>query len=71
MLKDVGTLIIPENANVCYNCEHFVQHYIYYEDYERFLICNAGHCVKPRIKPRKPDHKACEHFEKKGEQVNV
>lgn len=58
-------LLISEDEKVCCNCKYFWQHYIYNKHYECFQYCNAGHCVKPRVKDRKPNHKACEHFEKK------
>ncbi len=61
----VERLLISEDEKVCCNCKYFWQHYIYNKHYECFQYCNAGHCVKPRVKDRKPNHKACEHFEKK------
>lgn len=33
-----------------------------------FIAANAGHCVYPRVKDRKPGACGCEHFkEKRGE----
>ena len=46
---------------VCSYCIHFNQHYIL--DSQRCTTVNCGHCTYPRIKPRKPDSPACEHFE--------
>ncbi len=66
-MKIIETSIkIADYEKVCCNCKYFVQHYYYRERDNKFHICNAGHCVKPRIKDRKPDHKACEHFEWKN-----
>lgn len=55
---------ISKEEKVCVNCKYFIQHYIYDERFHNdFLPCNAGHCVKPRVKDRKPGRKACERFE--------
>lgn len=46
----------------CKDCKYFFQHYgkgprgQYREIY-------CGHCIKPRLKNRKPDAPACPHFE--------
>ncbi len=58
-----GFLFIAEDEKVCYNCKHFRQHYIYEKHNKKLQACNAGHCVEPRVKNRKPDQKACKHFE--------
>ena len=47
-------------TQICKNCTHFRQHYTV--DAEHYSALNCGHCTWPRIKHRKPDSKACEHF---------
>lgn len=51
---------ISEREEICANCKHYVQHYTCL--LERFTPCNAGHCVYPRLKARKPGQ-TCERFE--------
>ena len=63
-------ILVSKEEKVCYNCKHFWQHYIYNKRHNRFDFCNAGHCVKPRIKNRKPDQKACEYFKQRKEEGN-
>ena len=60
-------ILVSKDEKVCCNCKYFWQHYVYSEFYKGYTTCNAGHCVKPRNKNRKPEQKACEHFQKKGE----
>ena len=45
----------------CFQCTYFHQHYIL--DSQRCATVNCGHCTRPRIKHRKPDTPACEHFQ--------
>ncbi len=45
----------------CKNCQHFHQHYTVSQS--KFHGCDCGHCVYPRLKTRKPDTKACKHFQ--------
>ena len=45
----------------CGRCVYFYQHYIL--DSPRCATVNCAHCVKPRIKHRKPDTPACEYFQ--------
>lgn len=60
---------IGEGETVCANCAHYVQHYILSSCRPSgFIAANAGHCVYPRVKDRKPGACGCEHFkEKRGE----
>ena len=49
------------NEEICKNCVHYQRHYIVIKS-----LCtpvNCGHCDYPRIKTRKPDTKACAHFQ--------
>lgn len=56
--------MISKEDKVCFNCKYFMQHYIYNKIFHNdFSPCNAGHCVKSRVKDRKPTQMACEHFE--------
>ena len=45
---------------ICKNCVHFHQHYVL--DSHRATAINDGHCSYPRLKSRKPNKPACEHF---------
>lgn len=51
----------------CKNCEHFILHYIKHArgNYAAILF---GHCIKPRIKTRKANDKACAYWQEKGRQ---
>ena len=74
MAKAVENLMISKDEKVCFNCKHFIQHYIYTKFYDRYMDyvhCNDGHFTEPRLKGRKPTHKACEHFEWKNGDGNV
>ncbi len=51
---------INEKEEVCANCKHFIQHYIK-SCYTGVSACNAGHCIYPRMKVRKPGD-TCIHF---------
>ena len=48
----------------CKLCKYFVQHYRR-EKRGYYDTVNCGHCKFPRLKNRKPDFKACEHFVEK------
>lgn len=66
MTEIMKTYMISEKEEVCSNCKYFMQHYVYDKRFcKDFTPCNAGHCIKPRVKDRKPSHKACEHFERR------
>lgn len=45
---------------LCHDCQHFHQHYI--KDNEWCVSVCCGHCTYPRLKSRKPDTPACNHF---------
>lgn len=51
---------IDEREEVCANCKHFIQHYVIVSDMGT-MPCNAGHCIHPRIKVRRPGQ-TCEKF---------
>ena len=60
-----------ETEEVCANCKHFYQHYI--PDVRcgyGMLAVNSGHCVKPRVKDRKPCTPACKYWESNREIVD-
>lgn len=48
---------------ICENCKHFIQHYIELE--EKYTTVFCGHCIYPRIKNRKPNEKACDHYKER------
>ena len=45
----------------CKNCQHFIQHYALRDG--RLIQVYCGHCTYARPKTKRPDKKACEHFE--------
>lgn len=58
-----------KSEEICYTCEFFVQHFALEHDpngamFRLIEIC-CGHCRKPRLKQRKPDTPACEHYQPK------
>lgn len=62
---------VLETEEVCANCKHFYQHYI--TDSRRgygMLAVNSGHCVKPRVKDRKPCTPACKYWEPSKEIID-
>lgn len=46
----------------CNTCTHYIQHYAKI-NHTGYQAVNCGHCIYPRLKSRKPDSPACEHFE--------
>jgi len=50
------------NKETCKNCAHYRRHYLL--DNECCMPVNCGHCTysSSRIKQRKPDSPACDHF---------
>lgn len=57
---------VLEEKRVCCDCKHFIQHYILY-GYSNIMTCGCGHCIYPRLKHKKPNQKACEHFAERKE----
>lgn len=53
---------IDEHEEVCANCKHYIQHWVKSTRLNDLSPCNAGHCLYPRMKARKPGQ-TCEHFE--------
>ena len=49
-----------KEERICKTCAHYRRHYII--DKERCTAVNCGHCVCIRIKKRRPDDRACEHY---------
>jgi len=53
----------------CRMCRYFLQHYVRTE-VGNYMETDCGHCIYPRVKPRKPDTLACVYFtEKKVDDV--
>lgn len=50
----------PTPKKTCDTCRYFLQHYGLVD--ERFIPVYCGHCTFSRVKARKPDSVACEHF---------
>ena len=50
-----------KKQEICKNCAHYRRHYILHKD--RATAVNCGHCIAVRLKKRKPDDIACEHYE--------
>lgn len=47
--------------NYCKNCQYFIQHYALCNG--RLIRVYCGHCTHATPKAKRPDRKACEHFE--------
>ena len=57
------TIMIHESEAVCGNCKHFRQHYTLWPEYhEGYYPLNCGHCVKPRVKQRRPGNEGCVYW---------
>lgn len=56
---------IDEKTQVCANCTHFVQHFMY-DPKLGYTLMHMGHCVYPRMKERKA-YDDCKHFENRHE----
>ena len=52
------------NEQTCGNCRHFRRHYVRYAR-GRYMALSYGHCVKPRLKSREADTRACAHWQEK------
>ncbi len=44
----------------CKKCAHYHQHYAF--DARKIFRINCGHCTLPKVRNRRPDTIACEHF---------
>ncbi len=51
---------VSEKERVCMNCKYYYLHYTSV-DGVFFRPCNAGHCIHPRSKYRKPED-TCKNF---------
>ena len=49
------------NEVCCKSCQHFIQHYALCDG--RLIQVYCGHCTYATPKTKRPDRKACEHFE--------
>lgn len=57
---------MESNATLlCQDCKYFYQHYGK-DSHGKFIVIYAGHCSRPRLKNRKPDHPICQHFAQKS-----
>lgn len=64
-MKYIG---IDERDECCANCRHFIQHYaIVLDDVSPI---NAGHCVYPKVKSRRPSDR-CDNFTPSGEFITT
>lgn len=57
----IVTIWEDTEADVCMNCEHFMQHYL-----SDGCMVTYGHCVYPRCKVRKI-YDTCKYFERRDE----
>ena len=48
------------NTLTCKTCQYFHQHYSV--DEQSYTAIHCGHCVRPRMKHRKPNQNACEYY---------
>ena len=56
---------IKEMEDVCANCQHFIQHYHKYSNFD-YVAVNCGHCIYPRVKDRKPSE-TCDNFNSRNQ----
>ena len=49
------------NEPCCKSCRYFIQHYALRNS--RLIQVYCGHCTYAAPKAKRPDRKACEHFE--------
>jgi len=56
--------------NFCYTCKHFYQHYGR-SGKGRYYKLYCGHCSHPKIKHRKPDKEACEHYVERADAAGL
>lgn len=49
------------NEVYCKSCQHFIQHYALCNG--RLIQVYCGHCTYKKPKTKRPDRKACEHFQ--------
>ena len=62
------TFEILETEKVCATCKYYHPHYAPDELRHRgWVMLNCGHCVNPRLKPRKPGNEACNYWEEDGD----
>lgn len=47
-------------TNHCSDCQHFIQHYGFFEGAFRKVYC--GHCIQPKLRSRKPDSNICQLY---------
>ena len=50
------------DEQTCGQCIYFCPHYIPWYD-GKYIEANCGHCIYARTKHRKPETKACAHFQ--------
>ena len=53
--------VINMKEKTCETCVHYVRHYSL-ETWGCFKV-SCGHCMYPMLKHRRPDTKACQHYE--------
>ena len=46
--------------NFCKTCAHYRQHYTF--DRRKIFRVYCGHCTYRKVKTKRPDTKACEHY---------
>ena len=44
----------------CNTCAHYRRHYSF--DRRKIFRVHCGHCTYPRVRTKRPDAKACEHY---------
>ena len=51
---------------VCRDCRYFIQHYIRWHKFDKFMPYDGGHCIRSdRPKNKIPGNVACESFERR------
>ncbi len=46
--------------NFCNTCAHYRQHYTF--DHRKIFRVYCGHCTYPKVKTKRPDSTACDHY---------
>ena len=56
---------MEQEKKTCAGCKFFYQHYICNQE-NQYTTVACGHCTSPRLKDRRPNTPACQHFSKKA-----
>ena len=57
------------NEKICQTCVHFLQHFA--KRKSSYVPVDCGHCIYPRVKPRKPETLGCKYYKEKIEEEEI